>query len=321
MKLIRKKCYKIYASEDALVPSAIIQRMILVTGGTGFIGSALIRNLSLLELPVRLLLRPSKSSPNIPKGVSLEVAVSSLNDERSLRAAMQDVRIIFHLAGTERAGSRADLNGVDISGTQVLSSIAHQSGVERVIYLSHLGADRASAFPVMKAKAIAEGLIQKSGIDYTIFRSSAVFGPGDQFTTRIADLIRLNPFFFFMPGDGGNSLQPLWIEDLVTCLTWSMEEKKTINQVIPIGGCEYFNFRQIVEIILAQMKKKRWILDVPPVYLRFLNLMSEQLFHRFPISIYWLDYLAADHTTALDTLPRLFGLMPARMSQMIGYLS
>lgn len=295
--------------------------MILVTGGTGFIGSALVRNLTQLDLPVRLLLRPSKASPNIPKGVSLEVAVSSLNDERSLRSAMHDVDVIFHLAGTERAGSRADLNGVDITGTQILASVAKQAGVNRIIFLSHIGADRASAYPVMKAKAIAEGLIQKSGIGYTIFRSSAVFGPGDQFTTRIAELIRINPFFFFMPGDGSNSLQPLWVEDLVTCMTWALEEEKTINQIIPIGGCEYLTFRQVVELLLRAMKKKRWILEVPPVYLRFLNLMSEQIFHRFPISIYWLDYLAADHTTALDTLPRLFGLMPARLSQAIDYLS
>lgn len=249
------------------------------------------------------------------------MAVSSLNDERSLRSAMHDIDIIFHLAGTERAGSRADLNGVDIGGTQMLCSVASQSGVKRIIYLSHLGADRASAFPVMKAKAIAEGLIQKSGVDYTIFRASAVFGPGDQFTTRIADLIRINPFFFFMPGDGLVNLQPLWVEDLVTCMTWSMEEMKTTNQVIPIGGCEYLTFRQVVEMIMSAMRKRRWIVDVPPVYLRFLNLMSEQLFHHFPISIYWLDYLAADHTTALDTLPRLFGLMPARLSQMLNYIS
>lgn len=295
--------------------------MILVTGGTGFIGSALVRNLAQLDLPVRLLLRPSKASPKIPKSVSLEVAVSSLNDERSLRSAMHDIEIIFHLAGTERAGSRADLNGVDIGGTQMLCNVARQSGVKRIIYLSHLGADRASAFPVMKAKAIAEGLIQKSEVDFTIFRSSAVFGPGDQFTTRIADLIRINPFFFFMPGDGLVNLQPLWVEDLVTCMTWSMEEKKTINQVISIGGCEYLTFRQVVELMMSAMKKRRWIVDVPPVYLRFLNLMSEQLFHRFPISIYWLDYLAADHTTALDTLPRLFGLMPARLNQMLNYIS
>jgi hypothetical protein len=142
--------------------------MILVTGATGFVGSALIRSLNLLGKPIRLLLRPSPKSPRIPRGVKVEVAVCSLNDDRGLMAAMRDVDVIYHLAGTERAGSQADLNGVDIDGTAILADAAAQSGVERFFFLSHIGADRASAFPVMKAKGIAEGLIKKSGVTYTI---------------------------------------------------------------------------------------------------------------------------------------------------------
>jgi uncharacterized protein YbjT (DUF2867 family) len=294
--------------------------MILITGATGFVGSALIRNLNNLGKPIRLLLRPSSQSPKIPHGVNVEVAVSSLNDERGLLAAMRDVEIIYHLAGTERAGSRADLNGVDIQGTETLAGVAARVGVERFIYLSHLGADRASAFPVMKAKGIAEGLIKKAGVNYTIFRSSAAFGPNDQFTTMIKKILRVNPFLLFIPGDGLVNLQPLWIEDLVTCLTWALEEEKTINQTFPIGGCEYLTFRQIVELIMEVTHQKRTIVNSSPAFLRAINLFAEQALNRSPVSIYWLDYLAVDHTTALDTLPRLFGLMPARMSQMTEYL-
>lgn len=316
----QSQCYKKHASGGWEGGSAIIRAMILVTGATGFVGSALIRSLNLLGKPIRLLLRPSPKSPRIPRGVKVEVAVCSLNDDRGLMAAMRDVDVIYHLAGTERAGSQADLNGVDIDGTAILADAAAQSGVERFFFLSHIGADRASAFPVMKAKGIAEGLIKKSGVTYTIFKSSAVFGPGDQFTTVIDQLMRAFPFFFFMPGDGLVNLQPLWIEDLVTCLTWALEEPKTRNQTIPIGGCEYLTFRQIVEIIMAATHRKKTIINSSPVFLRSMNLFAEQVLKRSPVSVYWLDYLAVDHTTALDTLPRLFGLMPARLSLMIDYL-
>ena len=294
--------------------------MILITGATGFVGSALIRNLNNLEKPLRLLLRPSPQSPRIPHGVKVEVAVSSLKDERGLLAAMRDVDIVYHLVGTEREGSRADLNGVDIEGTETLAKVAAQVGVERFFYLSHLGADRASAFPVMKAKGIAEGLIKKSGVNFTIFRSSAAFGPDDHFTTMIKRILKVNPFLFFMPGDGLVNLQPLWIEDLVTCLTWALEEEKTKNQTYPIGGCEYLTFHQIVELIMEVTHQKRTIVNSSPAFLRTMNLIAEQALNRSPVSIYWLDYLAVDHTTALDTLPRLFGLMPARLSLMIDYL-
>lgn len=294
--------------------------MILITGATGFIGSALIRNLNNLGLPIRLLLRPSPESPRIPRGVNVEVAVSGLRDERGLMAAMRDVDVIYHLAGTERAGSQADLNGVDVEGTATLASVAAQARVERFFYLSHIGADRASAFSVMKAKGIAEGLIKKSGVTYTILKTSAVFGPGDQFTTVIDDILKSIPFLFFMPGDGLVNLQPLWIEDLVTCLTWALEEPKTKNQTIQIGGCEYLTYRQIVDLVMDATNRRRTIVNSSPAFLRSVNLFAEQVLKRSPVSIYWLDYLAADHTTALDTLPRLFGLMPARMSLMLDYL-
>jgi NADH dehydrogenase len=78
--------------------------MILVTGGTGFIGQVLVRQLVSLGYPVRLLLNPSMVSPHIPRGVPVDVAIAGIQDERNLRAAMKGVRTIFHLIGTEWNG-------------------------------------------------------------------------------------------------------------------------------------------------------------------------------------------------------------------------
>ncbi|MEJ5202482.1 MAG: NAD(P)H-binding protein, partial [Anaerolineales bacterium] len=295
--------------------------MILVTGGTGFVGQALIRQLVAQGKTVRTLLRPSQSSPNLPRGIPVEVAVSSLNDERSLRAALKGVDTVFHLAGSERNGSKADLTGVDIAGTRMLAQAAAQAKVERIFYLSHLGADRASAFALLKAKAIAEQFIIKSGINYTIFRSGPIYGPGDQFTTGLARLLRMSPGVFLMPGDGNTLLQPIWIEDLITCLLLSLGEPQTLNQIYSIGGAEYYRFREIVEILLQKLSIKRFLISIQPPYLRLIGLFMEQFMPRFPVSIFWLDYLAVDRTCALDVLPRLFGLMPMRFAQNLDYLT
>jgi NADH dehydrogenase len=294
--------------------------MILVTGGTGFVGRALIRQLVMLGKPVRTLLRPSKETPNLPVGVPVEVVVCSLKDERGLRAAMKGVDVVFHLAGAERLSSKADLQGVDIEGTQMVTQVAVHAGVERFFYLSHLGADRASAYPVLKAKAIAESGIIHSGINYTIFRSAVAYGPGDQFTTSLARLLKMSPGIFLMPGDGSVMLQPIWVEDLVSCLTLALEDEKTAGQIFQIGGVDYLSFRQIATEISQTIGVRRQFVPLTPSYLRLLALWIEQTYPQFPVSIYWLDYLAADRTCAIDNLPRLFGLMPARFSQQLEYL-
>jgi NADH dehydrogenase len=294
--------------------------MIFVTGGTGFIGETLVRQLVATGKPVRVLLKPSPHSPRIPHGVSLDVAVSSLQDERSLRSAMKGVDVIYHLAGAERLGIRGDLSGVDVEGTRILAKVAAEAGVSRIFYLSHLGADRASAYPVLKAKALAESYLVQSGIDYTIFRSAVVFGPRDQFTQPLVYMMRHIPFVFPLPGDGSSVIQPLWIEDLVTCLMIAMEDDSTSQQIYSVGGSETFTFRQVVEILLEKCSMRRKLVDVPPPYLRFMLFGLGQIFKQFAMSYYALDYLSADRTCPLDTLPRLFGLMPARFTYQLDYL-
>ncbi len=294
--------------------------MILVTGGTGFIGQFLIRHLVEMGQPVRILLKPSMQSPRLPRGVPIQAAVCSLRDERGLRAAMKDVDVIIHLAGAERLGSRSDLEGVDIDGTHMVSQVASQAGVRRLVFLSHLGADRASAYPVLKAKGIAENFLMQSGVSYTIFRSAPVYGPGDQFTTALARLLRVSPGFFLMPGKGDSLLQPLWVGDLAFCISLALENPDAANKVYTIGGGETFTFRDVVDMIMNVTGYHRRITPIGAAYLRMIALWVENIFRRFPISLFWLDYLSVDRTCPLDTLPRMFGLIPARFGQMLSYL-
>jgi uncharacterized protein YbjT (DUF2867 family) len=293
--------------------------MILVTGGTGFVGQVLIRHLVEAGHEVKTLIRPSKHSPNLPKGVPVEVVVSGLSDERGLRGAMVGVDTVFHLASGEWAGPRSSLMDIDIQGTRNVAKAAQDAGVDRVLYLSHLGSDRASAFPVLKAKAIAEEYLRRSGVDFTIFRSGIVYGPQDGFTTGLARLLSASPIFL-IPGDGSTLLQPLWVEDLVTSLVWSLDDSKTRNQTYEIGGPEYLTFRQIVDEINRVLGIRRRLVAMRPPYLRGLTVILDQALPGLPISVYWLDYLAANHTCSLETLPNTFNLMPARFSQRLAYL-
>ena len=294
--------------------------MILITGGTGFIGRVLVRHLTESGSDLRLLVRPSPDSPALPKGIPVDVSIASLNDERGLRSAMVGVETVFHLAGAEREGAGGDLLQTDIQGTKAVVQAASEAGVERFVYLSHLGADRASAFPVMKTKAIAEEHIRQSGIPYTILRTSIIYGPEDSFTVGLAQMLSAVPGLFLVPGDGRSLVQPLWVEDLATCLTWAIEDPLTVDQTFEVGGPEHITFLDAIQSVMGAIGVRRSLVSVRPPYLRAFTVLLDHLLPGFPVSVYWLDYLAANHTCALDTIPRVFGLMPSRFTYQLDYL-
>lgn len=293
--------------------------MILVTGGTGFIGRSLVQQLVESGEEVRTLLHPSSESPKLPLGIPVESVVCSLTDEEGLRSALRGAEVIYHLAGSERASTQSQLDLTDIQGTASLLRVAKSVGVKQFIFLSHLGADRNSAYPVLKAKGYAENNIILSEIPYTIIRSAVVFGPGDQFTTSFARQLKGTFLPFLLPGDGMTLLQPIWINDITACLQVANRNPDLIDRTISIGGVEMLHFRHILNLIMKTIGIRRLLLPFSSPYLRYLALMNEKL-HRPHVSFYWLDYLSADRTTNIDTLPRYFGILPARFESNIKYL-
>lgn len=293
---------------------------ILVTGGTGFIGQALVPKLVEAGHAVRLLIRPAQRTPQVPKGMAVQIAVSSVTDALGLRAALNGMDVVVHLASVERQGAYADLMRIDIEGTRLLAQIAKESGIKRLVYVSHLGADRFSAFPVSKAKGLAEEAIRRTGIQFTIFRSGIVFGEGDVLTSGIAQLLVAVPFFFFVPGDGKTLLQPIWVEDLATVMAWAIEDTQTVNQIYEVAGPEMLSFCEVVETVMDVMGRWKRFFYLPPPLLRGITVFLETSLARAPVSVFWLDYLAVNHTCSIDTLPRVFQLKPSRLSQRIDYL-
>jgi NADH dehydrogenase len=297
----------------------IIASMILVTGGTGFVGRALVRQLVLNGQEVRTLIRPSPRTPSLPRGVPVEVAVTSLSDERGLRAALRGVDVIYHLAGAEHEGARANILETDARGTFNLVQAAAEMRVRRFFYVSHLGADRSSYYPLFKVKGIAEEHIRRSSVPHTIFRTSLLYGPEDHFTTTLARLIAVSPFMF-LPRNGDVLIQPLWVEDLVTCLLWALETPEMVNQTYDIGGAEYFPFRHAVEIIMEAIRKRRWLVPLSLPYLRTATITVESMFPKFPFSTFWVDYLSYNRTCPVDSVTRLFGFLPARFTYRLDHL-
>ncbi len=300
--------------------SAIIACMILVTGGTGFIGSRVILRLVQSQLPLKVLLRPQKIITKLPHDLALDAAVSSLKDQRSLRAVLSGVKTVLHFASAENEKPHPNFEDVDVIGTETLIKASVDAGVEKILFLSRVGADNNSIYPILKAKALAEKAIKNSGLDYVILRLTDVFGENDHFTNQLANYIKAAPGIVPLPEGGRTVHQPLWIEDLISSIFLVIEDDLFRKSIFTIGGGEFLEFRSIIEIIMKKIEKRKMLFTVSPAYLRLYNLWFKQSRGGFPLSSTWLDLLAVDRTCALDSLPRTFKLLPARFNNHLDHL-
>ena len=300
--------------------SAIIACMILVTGGTGFIGSRVILRLVQSHFPLKILLRPQKVITKLPHDLALDVVVSSLKDQRSLRAVLSGVETILHFSSAENEKPHPNFEDVDVIGTETLIKASIDAGVEKILFLSRIGADNNSMYPILKAKALAENAIKNSGLDYAILRLTEVFGENDHFTNQLANYIKAAPGVVPLPEGGKTVLQPLWIEDLISSIFLLLEDELFNKSIFTIGGGEFLEFHSIIKIIMKKVERRKMLFTVAPAYLRLYNLWFEQGKSGFPLSSTWLDLLAVDRTCALDSLPRTFKLLPARFSHHLDHL-
>ncbi|MEW6408929.1 MAG: complex I NDUFA9 subunit family protein [Nitrospirota bacterium] len=282
--------------------------MILVTGATGFVGGHLIKRLIAEGYKIRCLVRdPSKASMIISAGA--EPVTGDISEPESLKEAVSGVEKVIHLVGIIQEGKGFTFKSVHVDGTKNLIEVSKNGGVRFFYYQSALGASKDGKTEYFRTKWEAEEIVQGSGLSYTIFRPSIIYGASDKFTLKLMDILRKTPV---MPifGSGDSLLQPIYIDDLITCIIKVLEDQQYHNRIFEIGGPEHITYEDIVNAIQQAIGKERMKLHIPVNILKPGIKFLEEILSTPPITTDQLTMLMMDNICERDSVRKNFGFEP-----------
>jgi uncharacterized protein YbjT (DUF2867 family) len=232
--------------------------MLLLTGATGLVGSAVLRRLVGEGAEVRCLVRNPRGLG--AQRVRVQIALGDLTDPPSFRNALRGVHTVVHLAASIRDqphGSIEEINGI---ATWRMVEAAERSGVERFVFFSVLGASTHQRARLLRAKALAEQAVRESRLRSTVFAPSIVYAPGDAWLTLLERLALLP----LMPvsGRGRATYQPIWVEDVADCVIASLHAPDGHGRY-ELAGPEQLSHNDIVRTVLRSLNRTRPLLHVP----------------------------------------------------------
>jgi uncharacterized protein YbjT (DUF2867 family) len=233
--------------------------MILLTGATGTIGTALLRRLTSDGEPVRCLVRDPRRLRD--QRVRVQIALGDLANPASFRNALRGVDTVIHLAASIRdqpRGSIEELNGV---ATLRLVRAAERAGARRFMFFSALGATLHSRTRFMRAKALAREAVEESDLESTVFAPSIVYAPGDPWVTLLER-------FSWLPavpvsGSGEALYQPIWAEDVADCVVAALRAPDGAPREFELAGPETISYDGIVHTVLRPLGRRRPLVHVP----------------------------------------------------------
>ena len=293
---------------------------VLVTGGTGFIGSYLCRGLADAGHEVTAL---SRSPADTPDGVAS--AVGDVTAYDSVEPVVDGHDAVVNLVALsplfEPKGGNEMHDTVHRGGTENLVRASEANDVDRFIQLSALGADPDGATAYIRAKGQAEAIVRESDLGWTIVRPSVVFGEGGEFvsfTKRLKGMFAPGVPMYPLPGGGTTRFQPIYVEDLVPMLITMVDDDEHAGETYEIGGPEKLTLRDVTNLVYEAERKGVRIVPLP-MPLAKVGLTVLGAVPGFPMGPDQYRSLQFDNTTA-DNDIGAFGTDEAEMTTLAEYL-
>ena len=236
-----------------------------VFGGSGFVGRYTVGELARRGWRVRVAVRrPDRALFLKPLGDVGQIVpvTANIRDDASVAAAVAGADAAINLVGVLYETGAQGFRAVHEEGAERIARAAAAAGVRRVVHVSAIGAAPDAAAEYARSKAAGEAAMRREFPDSTVVRPSIVFGAEDDFLNRFAWIARLAPALPLIDG-GATKFQPAYVGDVADGIARIVEDGGTAGQTYEFGGPEVLSFRQLMEMLLAQIGRRRLLLPVP----------------------------------------------------------
>ncbi len=282
--------------------------MILVTGGTGFVGGHVVRALRDAGRRVRVLVRDPGAAGEL-EALGCELVEGDMTEPETLGRALDGVACVIHLVAI-RQGKDEQFERIMSRGTRDLVDAARGAGVGRFVHMSALGTNERTKdlVPYYRAKWEMEQAVQGSGLPYVVFRPSFVFGADGGILPTFRRIARLAPVTP-ITGSGEQRIQPIWVDDVAAYFARAVELEDATNRTFELGGPDVVDWNELWARLKRALGVKRPSVHLPMAFMRANALVTERLPGDVPLTRDLLKMMeAGDNVAANDDAARTFGL-------------
>jgi uncharacterized protein YbjT (DUF2867 family) len=271
--------------------------VILVTGGTGFVGPSIVHRLRAEDRPVRCLVRePDRADTLAAWGC--ELAQGDVTDRDSVRRAVEGCEVVVHLVAIIQ-GKSEPFERIMVQGTRNVIEAAKAADIRRFVLMSALGTSEETKdlSPYFNAKWQMEQMVKSSGLEHVIFRPSFVFGKGGGALKTFRRVVRLSPVIPVF-GSGDQRVQPIWIDNVAEYYAAAIDRPEAANRTFELGGPEIVTYEELYDRIKRVLGKRRPKVHLPFRLMRVNAAILEALPGPSPITRDQLKMLAVDNVVS-----------------------